>query len=108
LMLFWWAIKTNRENRLSAAFSSDLPSQLVDRGPYRFIRHPFYTSYLLTWVAGIPASGQAWLLVTVAVMFTIYFKAARMEEEKFRRSDLSENYRRYASRTGMFFPRLIG
>ena len=108
LMLFWWAIKTNRDHRLSAVFSSDLPSKLVNHGPYRFIRHPFYMSYLLTWIAGIPASGQVWLLASVAVMFAIYFKAARMEEDKFRKSKLSEEYGRYASRTGMFFPRFVG
>src|SRR5689334_9556331 len=51
--LFWWSIATNKNRPLSAAFSPDIPAHLVDRGPYRFVRHPFYASYLLTWCAGV-------------------------------------------------------
>ena len=106
LALFWWAIATHRQNRLSAVFSSDLPTELVDRGPYRYVRHPFYSSYLLTWLAGVPASGMLWLLGTFVVMFAIYLKAARMEEDKFRRSNLAAAYDAYRSQTGQFFPKL--
>ena len=106
LGLFWWAIATNRARQLSAVFSADLPAHLTQDGPYRFIRHPFYTSYVLTWLAGVPATGQLWLLITVAFMFGLYLKAARMEEEKFRRSKLSEAYENYKLRTGRFLPRL--
>ena len=42
--LFWWAVITTRRLRLSLAFSSDDPKYLLRTGPYRFIRHPFYTA----------------------------------------------------------------
>jgi len=104
LGLFWWAIRTNSPRPLSAAFSPDAPQHLVERGPYRFIRHPFYCSYLLTWMAGLAATGQFWLLPSVAIMLIIYLRAARVEEEKFKRSPLAGSYQRYQSRTGLFFP----
>jgi protein-S-isoprenylcysteine O-methyltransferase Ste14 len=107
LALFWWAIGTHRQKRLSAVFSTDLPSELVDRGPYRFIRHPFYTSYLLTWLAGVPASGEIWLVPTVAVMYFVYRTAALMEEDKFRRSSLADAYESYRARTGRFLPKIF-
>src|SRR5579872_5802170 len=44
LGLFWWAISANTPRPLSAAFSPDSPEHLVDRGPYRLMRHPFYCS----------------------------------------------------------------
>jgi protein-S-isoprenylcysteine O-methyltransferase Ste14 len=103
LGLFWWAIRTN-SCPLSAAFSPDAPQHLVDQGPYRFIRHPFYCSYLLTWTAGVVATRSLWLLPTLAVMLVIYIRAARMEEDKFMRSPLAGPYRRYRSRTGLFLP----
>ena len=104
LGLYFWAIRTNSKIPLSAAFSPDSPRHLVDRGPYRFIRHPFYSSYLLTWAAGFLATGQLWLGPTLAIMLLVYLKAARMEEQKFTSSPLASRYEQYRSRTGLFFP----
>jgi protein-S-isoprenylcysteine O-methyltransferase Ste14 len=108
LGLFWWAIHANREGPLSAVFSPDLPKHVVKRGPYMWVRHPLYTSYLLTWFAGVIATGRLWLVPTVAVMTMIYWKAARHEEEKFFRSALASVYAAYRSRTGLFVPSLVG
>lgn len=104
LMLFYWAIRTHGQRFLSAAFSPDSPNHLVDSGPYRYIRHPFYTSYLATWVAGYVATGRWWLLPTIAVMVYVYHRAAKMEEGKFASSPLAEAYRDYQQSTGRFLP----
>ena len=102
--LFWWAIQTNSTARLSAAFSPDVPVHLVEDGPYRFIRHPFYCSYVMAWSAGTIATARWWLLGTVVVMAIIYWKAARVEEEKFSRSSLAVEYQRYRARTAWLVP----
>jgi protein-S-isoprenylcysteine O-methyltransferase Ste14 len=104
LGMFWWAIAANRRQPLSACFSPDAPSHLMQSGPYRFVRHPFYCSYLLTWVAGVVATVNAWLLLTVIVMMAIYIHAAVNEERKFSLSPLADAYREYRSRTGLFMP----
>jgi protein-S-isoprenylcysteine O-methyltransferase Ste14 len=104
LATFWWAIRTHGARPLSAAFSPDEPAHLVEAGPYRFLRHPFYCSYTLAWTAGIAATGRWWLIPTVVVMLAIYVRAARMEEEKFARSPLAAAYERYRSQTGMLLP----
>jgi protein-S-isoprenylcysteine O-methyltransferase Ste14 len=102
--LFWWAIRSHGRKPLSAAFSPDQPTHLVQHGPYRFLRHPFYSSYLLTWTAGVVASGNPWLLVSLIVMLVVYIKAAATEEAKFAGSELAEHYRMYRDRTGLFLP----
>src|SRR5205807_8586540 len=99
LALSSWAIRTGSPRALSAAFSPDTPQHLFDGGPYRFIRHPFYCSYLLTWTAGIVATAWLWLLPSLAVMLVIYLRAAVVEEEKFARSPLAGAYERYRSHT---------
>lgn len=104
LALYWWAIETNRKNRLSAAFSDDLPTHLVEDGPYRLVRHPFYSSYLLVWSAGVIGSGHLWLLATVAVMLGIYLRAAYVEERKFARCALANEYEAFRRRTGLLIP----
>ena len=104
--LFWWAIRTSFGKPLSAAFSPDTPVHLVCDGPYRFVRHPLYTSYILTWAAGWVVTAQWWLLPTALIMLVIYFVASSAEEEKFLRSPLGRDYQRYRLRTGRFLPNL--
>ncbi|HEV2418939.1 MAG TPA: methyltransferase [Terriglobia bacterium] len=104
LALYWWAIAINRARRLSAAFSGDVPTHLVEDGPYRLIRHPFYCSYLLVWTAGVIGSGRLWLLATVAVMLGLYLRAAYIEERKFARCALASEYEALRGRTGLLTP----
>ncbi len=106
LALYWWCVRTNSAKPISYAYSGDAPGHLVADGPYRFVRHPFYSTYMLTWLAGTLASGQPWLLLSVAVMAWAYNRAANFEEAKFADSELAEHYADYRRATGKFFPRL--
>ena len=92
LGLFYWALRTNAAKPLSAAFSPDVPVHLMEHGPYRLVRHPFYSSYLLTWTAGTIATAWFWLLPTVAVMVVVYVRAARMEEEDRKSTRLNSSH----------------
>jgi protein-S-isoprenylcysteine O-methyltransferase Ste14 len=104
LALFLAAAQATRWRRLTPAFSRDVPEHLACSGPYRVVRHPFYTAYLLTYVAGWVVTGVAALLGVVAGMTILYAVAARREEQKFGRSPLAQDYAQYAARTGMFWP----
>src|SRR5262252_1720224 len=103
---FWWAVSATRSRRLSVAFSPDQPTHLLQAGPYRFVRHPFYAAYSLFWIAGMVAAPRWYLLPLVTLMLAAYFCAARMEEAKFANSTLCGLYECYRSKTGMFLPRL--
>jgi protein-S-isoprenylcysteine O-methyltransferase Ste14 len=104
LSLFSSAVKATRGSRLNGCFAADEPLQLIRRGPYRFIRHPFYAAYLLTWFAGAIATGSALLLATCAVMLALYIGVALSEESRFDASGFHDQYEAYRSTTGMFFP----
>ena len=104
LALFWWAIDTNRTRPLSFAFSDDAPRHLVSSGPYRWVRHPFYSAYLLAWAGSAVATLQPLMLVPLAPMTAIYIAAAKIEERKFETSVLATAYACYRTRTGMFLP----
>ncbi|MBA4284509.1 MAG: isoprenylcysteine carboxylmethyltransferase family protein [Xanthomonadaceae bacterium] len=108
LALFWWAIHSNRRQPLSFAFSDDLPEHLVCVGPYRYIRHPFYAAYLISWLITPVATGEPLMTVPLLVMAVIYTVAARLEERKFAASRLAAAYARYRQATGMFWPCLPG
>ena len=105
LILFWWAARAHAHTPPSLAFSDDRPTHLVRTGPYRHIRHPFYSSYLLAWMAGAMLT-SSWLgSVPVPVMLWLYVRAARLEEHKFLASTFGAEYEAYLSRAGMFWPR---
>jgi protein-S-isoprenylcysteine O-methyltransferase Ste14 len=101
---FWRCIASHKENPPTHAFSADPPLRLVCNGPYRSVRHPFYSSYLLTWLAGFVATRSGILLLPFLAMLAIYWRAARYEEGKFSTSNLAEKYAAYRARSGMFLP----
>jgi len=103
--LFWWAIRASRRARLRFAFDPDHPDSIVSEGPYRFIRHPFYTSYLMFWAGWAVATGWIWAWVPVLAFVVIYVRAARDEEQKFAKSSLAADYSAYASRAGFLWPK---
>ena len=106
LALFWASIAVNWRLPLTLAFSDDPPEHLVTAGPYRFIRHPFYCSYILAWVAGVIASREPWLVTTVVIMTTIYLRAAALEEAKFSHGAFRSAYAAYRDRTGALVPKI--
>lgn len=106
-VLFWSAIAATRQQRLTLAFSTDAPQHLLTSGPYKMVRHPFYTAYILFWLAGTVAFWQLWLLPSAAIMTALYVQAARAEENKFCNSSLQNAHNLYKKHTGMFFPKLF-
>ncbi len=104
LAIFWWTITAHRLKPLAACFSQSEQLHLVQHGPYRFVRHPFYCSYLLAWLAGAVATLNIRLALTFVVMFVLYLIAARTEENKFASSPLAQAYAQYRSATGRFLP----
>ena len=108
LWLFWAAISASRKARLKMAFDLGNPRGLVTSGPYRYLRHPFYTSYLIFWVGWAIATWSIWSLLPLAVITVIYVLAALDEERKFSRTEMAGDYAAYRAQTGFFWPRLPG
>ena len=106
LVLFWITIRESSRNKLLAVFDEGLPHGLITTGPYRFVRHPFYSSYILLWIGWAVAAWHLWAIVPVATMVTTYWAAARDEEYKFSKTDMSVRYKEYKTRTGRFVPQL--
>jgi protein-S-isoprenylcysteine O-methyltransferase Ste14 len=105
-LLFWGALATHGGKRPAFAFLPDAPSCLRTTGPYRLIRHPIYSAYLLGWVNTALATGMWWPFLFPGFMAVIYWWAARQEEQSMLSGPMAEQYREYQKRTGMFVPKL--
>jgi protein-S-isoprenylcysteine O-methyltransferase Ste14 len=106
LQIFRAAIAASKQARLRFAFDEQKPHGLVVSGPYRHVRHPFYTSYLMFWTGWAIATWTSTAAVPVAIILVLYVLAARMEERNFAHSPLATEYADYRRRTGFFWPRL--
>jgi protein-S-isoprenylcysteine O-methyltransferase Ste14 len=91
---------------LSVVLSGEVPQSVCVEGPYRYVRHPVYSSYVLAFLAmwiAFPNAAGATLLVINLVLF-IY--AAAAEERVLASSPLAASYAAYKNSAGMFLPRL--
>ncbi|MBI2070745.1 MAG: isoprenylcysteine carboxylmethyltransferase family protein [Elusimicrobia bacterium] len=87
-------------------FSIDLRENhtVIERGPYRFIRHPLYLGSFLG-VIGLPLLAHSWLGIFFLTIPTGMAYALRLyKEDKFLLETLGEPYREYASRTARLIP----
>ena len=78
---------------------------LVTTGPYRLVRHPFYVASALASLANALATAN-WFIALMGglAMGLLIIRTAIEEEHLVRR--FGEDYLRYMSQTGRFFPRL--
>ena len=102
--LWGWALAATRATPPTLAFTGDEPCLVLSAGPYRWVRHPFYSAYLLFWTGTAVAAPGLSGWATVLVLGAVYLAAARHEEGKFARSALASRYAAYAAGTGMFLP----
>lgn len=91
--------------RLTTAFSKDAPQVLVQDGPYKYIRHPFYVVYMTSHFISALITLHPVVIINSLLMALIYFYAAHFEEKKFFVSELKSDYQSYKESTGMFLPR---
>jgi protein-S-isoprenylcysteine O-methyltransferase Ste14 len=80
---------------------------VVDRGPYRLVRHPAYTGSLLTMV-GLGFLLQSWGAVLVLIaFFGVAFGYRIHVEEAVLTSELGDEYVEYAKRTKRLIPYVL-
>jgi protein-S-isoprenylcysteine O-methyltransferase len=103
LFLRWWAIIT-----LGRFFTVDVTiekdHELVERGPFRTVRHPSYTGVLLAFVGfALTLHNWAALLVMLVPIFAAFIRRMNVEEEALSRA-LGPRYTDYMRRTKRLVP----
>jgi protein-S-isoprenylcysteine O-methyltransferase Ste14 len=106
LGLFLWTIRTTRRRDFVLAFTKIVPASLSVDGPYAYVRHPFYVSYLIYHFTNALATTSLLPWAMFALMVVIYVVAARGEEQFLSQGDYGNEYGAYRRRTGMFIPKL--
>jgi protein-S-isoprenylcysteine O-methyltransferase Ste14 len=103
LILRWWAIIT-----LGRFFCVDVTiekdHELVERGPFRVVRHPSYTGVLLAFLGfGLSIGNWAALLVILVPIGAAFIHRMNVEEDALSRA-LGPCYAEYMKRTKRLVP----
>jgi protein-S-isoprenylcysteine O-methyltransferase Ste14 len=75
----------------------------VDRGPYRVLRHPSYTSLLLAFVGCVLMDGNWLSSCSVVIVLAALMYRIRIEERSLNAA-LGERYRDFASSRARLVP----
>jgi protein-S-isoprenylcysteine O-methyltransferase Ste14 len=92
-----WASAANKFYGRFVRIQEDRGHTVVDRGPYRYVRHPGYAGLILFLLASAPALGSLWTLVPSGV-FLIALIVRTALEDRFLQGKL-DGYKDYARRT---------
>jgi protein-S-isoprenylcysteine O-methyltransferase len=101
-----WAIAV-----LGRFFSLDVrvveDHKVVDKGPYRWVRHPSYTGVLITFIGLSLAVQSIGALLVLLAVFTISFGYRMRVEERTLLAELGDNYANYMKHTKRIIPYLV-
>ncbi len=103
-ILLLWTLRSLGPN-LTDTVVTRRAHTLVTRGPYRWVRHPFYGCMALFLMAIVLMTANWFLLATGVACFAILAARSRTEEEKLLER-FGEPYRAYQASTGRFIPGL--
>ncbi|MBY0554700.1 hypothetical protein K2P97_09235 [bacterium] len=107
LCLFWISARHIHGNNFQAIFDYQKPHLHLHTGPYKYIRHPFYTAYILCYLSLIVSLPSKLLTLIIFLIAGYYYWAAKKEESSFLESSFSDSYKNYIKNTGMFFPKFF-
>ena len=104
VLLISWVFRSLGKN-LTDTVVTRAEHTLVTTGPYRWVRHPFYSAAFLFFVAASLVSANWYLAVAVGLAGVLLAIRTRTEEAKLIER-FGDEYLAYMHRTGRFVPRL--
>jgi protein-S-isoprenylcysteine O-methyltransferase Ste14 len=102
--LLFWTFRSLGRNLTDTVVTRRVHT-LVTRGPYHWVRHPFYDVGFL-WMLALSLLTANWLMALLGTgVIALLVVRTRVEEQKLLER-FGDEYRAYAGRTGKFLPRL--
>lgn len=97
-----WSLMSNRPGNFNIRPLPRAGGQLVQSGPYRWIRHPMYSAVMLCGLACAWASRSVWAWPTLIALLAVLASKASVEERWMLTAHAG--YADYRTRTRRFVP----
>src|SRR5262245_22962477 len=104
-LLYESARRVVRGRGFCVALSGKVPPAVCADGPYRYVRHPVYTSYVLAFLSLLVAFPGLPSAAVFAANLAFFVFVAAHEERTIAHSSLAQAYAAYRRSAGMFLPR---
>jgi protein-S-isoprenylcysteine O-methyltransferase Ste14 len=105
VMLYQWSRRTVVDRNFYIALSGQVPAAVCDMGPYHFVRHPFYLSYMVAFL-GVAVAFPSLIVSGVCLLNVGLFVYMALDDERvLLGSPIAADYGRYKTHVGMFLPR---
>jgi protein-S-isoprenylcysteine O-methyltransferase Ste14 len=95
-VVIWWCTAANHFLSSNARIQIERGQRVVQDGPYRFVRHPMYTSIIVLMI-GMALILGSWLAVVPALLIAVLLVVRTSLEDRMLKTELA-GYREYASR----------
>jgi protein-S-isoprenylcysteine O-methyltransferase Ste14 len=104
VLLYEWTRRTVVDRDFYIALSGEVPKAVCDKGPYRFVRHPFYLSYMMAFLA-VAIAFPSFIVGAVCLLNIGLFLYMAIDDERvLLGSALAADYRAYQARAARFVP----
>ncbi len=106
VVLYEWTRRTVVDRNFYVGLSGEMPGAVCEKGPYQYVRHPFYLSYMVAFL-GVAVAFPSLIVSGVCVLNIGLFVYMAIDDERvLLASAIGADYRAYEGRVGMFAPRL--
>jgi protein-S-isoprenylcysteine O-methyltransferase Ste14 len=103
-LLMYWTL-SNLGTNLTDTVVTRKGAFMVTRGPYRWVRHPFYVTTALI-LAAVTVLTANWLIGVAGLLVLLLLAIRTPKEERMLMERFGDQYRDYMAHTGKFWPRL--
>lgn len=94
--LFTWAMASNKFFSTAVRIQMDRGHTVASGGPYRYVRHPGYVGYIISWLATSLALGSLWALIPAGLVMGLMVVRTALEDRTLREE--LDGYQDYAAR----------
>lgn len=106
LMLYEWSRRLAVDRNFYAGLAGEVPAAVCERGSYHYVRHPFYMSYIVAFVAVAVAFPSLIVCGVCLLNIGLFVYMAFDDERVLLASARAADYQVYRGRVGMFLPRI--
>jgi len=104
LVVFFWVLRSLGQN-FSTTLTINKDQTLVTQGPYQWVRHPMYTSFVLLWLGFLFLSANWFIGLSGILGFVLAIVVRAPKEEQMMIDRFGDEYIAYMKRTGRYLPR---
>jgi protein-S-isoprenylcysteine O-methyltransferase Ste14 len=108
VMLYEWTRRTMVDRNFYVGLAGEVPPAVCDTGPYRYVRHPSYLSYMVALVGVAVAFPSLVVSVVCALNIGLFVYMAIDDERVLSGSAIAADYQANQGRVGMLLPFLAG